>query len=80
MLLRQFVSPMILILVVAAAVTALLREWVDTGAILLILLLNAGIGFWQERRAESAVLALRALSVPVRRVVRDGIVRRADGP
>ena len=77
-LLRQFVSPLIGILVIATVVTALLREWVDSGAILFILLLNAGIGFWQERRAEKAVKALSELAVPTCRVVRDGAVRRVD--
>ncbi|QCX26336.1 HAD family hydrolase [Nocardioides jishulii] len=42
------------------------------GAIALILVLNAGIGFWQERRAESAVRALQQLTVLTCRVRRDG--------
>ena len=75
---RQFVSPLIFILVVATIVTMVLREWVDATAILIVLTLNAGIGFWQERRAESAVLALRALSVPACRVVRGGTILKID--
>lgn len=75
---RQFVSPLILILVVATIVTALLQEWIDTTAIFLVLMLNAGIGFWQEKRAESAVLALRELSAPTCRVVRDGRPEQSD--
>lgn len=69
---RQFVSPLIGILVIALVLTALLQEWVDAGAIFLILLLNAGIGFWQERRAESAVRALQEMSAPSCRALRDG--------
>src|SRR5690606_13743443 len=38
----------------------------------LIILLNAGIGFWQERKAESTVRALQNLSAPSCRVLRDG--------
>ncbi|MFK5647192.1 cation-translocating P-type ATPase [Ornithinimicrobium sp. LYQ121] len=77
-LLRQFLSPLIGILVIATVVTTVLREWVDATAILFILVLNAGIGYWQERRAETAVLALRELAVPSCRVVRDGTTRRID--
>src|SRR5690606_2173537 len=75
LLARQFVSPLIGILVVALAVTALIREWVDAVAIFVVLLLNAGIGYWQESRAQSAVLALKDLSAPTARVLRDGTVR-----
>jgi calcium-translocating P-type ATPase len=68
----QFRSPLIYILLVAAAVTAALGEVVDTVAIALILLLNAVIGFVQERRAERSVDALRHLLVVAARVIRDG--------
>jgi P-type Ca2+ transporter type 2C len=73
--LRQFVSPLIGILVICAVVTALLQHWVDFGAIVIVLLLNAGIGYWQERKAENDVRALRSLSAPTARVLRYGVVR-----
>lgn len=69
---HQFISPLVGILVLCFAVTMVLREWVDASAILLILLINAGIGFWQERKADTAVRALQRLSAPVSRVLRDG--------
>lgn len=69
---RQFLSPLIAILVLANVVTALLQEWVDAVAIFLVLMANAVIGFWQERKAESAVRALQQLSAPSSRVLRDG--------
>ncbi|WP_051516038.1 cation-translocating P-type ATPase [Candidatus Blastococcus massiliensis] len=71
-LLRQFVSPLIGILLLTFAITVVQRHWVDAGAIGLVLLVNAGIGFWQERKAEVAVRALQQLSAPVCRVLRDG--------
>jgi Ca2+-transporting ATPase len=71
-LLRQFASPLIMILIGAAAVTALLQKWVDATAIVVVLLLNASIGFWQERKAASEVRALARLSSPHCRVVRAG--------
>ncbi|WP_409333191.1 cation-translocating P-type ATPase [Trujillonella humicola] len=72
---RQFVSPLIGILVLTFVITLVQRHWVDAGAIGLVLLINAAIGFWQERRAETAVRALQRLSVPVCRVLRDGAER-----
>jgi Ca2+-transporting ATPase len=71
-LLRQFRSPLIYILLVATAVTLLLDELIDAGVIGFVLLLNAAIGFTQERKAEGAVRALMQLVVPRARVVRGG--------
>lgn len=71
-LLHQFASPLIYILLVAAAVTTLLQAYVDAGVILFVVLLNAVIGFTQEYRAEESVRALRKLTVPRARVVRSG--------
>ncbi|GAA3164574.1 hypothetical protein GCM10010531_16070 [Blastococcus jejuensis] len=45
MLLRQFVSPLIGILLLTFEITLVQREWVDAGAIGLVLLINAAIGF-----------------------------------
>lgn len=70
--LRQFSSTFILILVVAAVVTLALGELLDTALIAVALLLNAVIGFHEERRAADAVQALMQLQVPHCRVVRDG--------
>lgn len=78
-LLRQFVSPLIAILLVAAVVTTLQQHWVDSGAISLILCINATLGFVQERKAESDVRALQSLSTPSCRVLRDGTERVVDG-
>lgn len=75
---RQFASPLILILVVAAGVTLLLNELLDTALIVLALLLNAVIGFAQERRAAGAVRALMQLVVPQCHVVRDGTEQEID--
>ena len=76
---RQFRSPLILILLVAAVVTTLLREWADTAVISAILLLNATIGYVQERKADASVRALMELAVPKARVVRDGREVEIDG-
>lgn len=77
-LLHQFQSPLIYILLLAAVVTVLLGEHVDAGVIAVVLLLNAAIGFTQEYRAETSVRALMRLLVPRARVVREGRVWEID--
>lgn len=72
LLLEQVKTPVVLLLVVAAGVSALLGEWMDSTAIVTIVLLNAVIGYFQEARAERAILALRSMTARRARVVRDG--------
>jgi len=69
-LLHQFTSPLIYILLVAAIVTAILVEYIDTGVIAAILILNAIIGYFQEHKAEASVRALKSMVVPKAKVVR----------
>ena len=76
--LRQFSSTFIIILVVAAGITVVMGELLDTALIAAALLLNAVIGFTQERRAEGAVRALISLVVPHSRIVRDGRDQEID--
>ncbi|MGK2947240.1 MAG: cation-translocating P-type ATPase [Acidimicrobiales bacterium] len=77
-LVRQFRSPLIYILLAAVVVTVLLDELLDASVIAAVLVLNAAIGFTQERKAEGAVRALQQLVVPHARVVRDGQEREID--
>ncbi|WP_424358087.1 cation-translocating P-type ATPase [Methanocella sp. MCL-LM] len=75
---HQFTDPLIYILIIAALVTAFLQDWVDTGVILLVIFVNAVVGFFQELKAEKAVSALKSLAAPKAMVVRDGHVREID--
>lgn len=77
-LVHQFASPLIYILMAAAIVTAILKDHIDTGVIVGVLILNAIIGFIQEFRAETSVRALRAMTVTKARVLRDGIEKEID--
>jgi magnesium-transporting ATPase (P-type) len=79
-LLNQFTSPLIYILIVAGIVTSALQEWIDTGVIAVVLILNAAIGFTQERKAERSVQALAELAAPEARVLRDGQEQEVEAP
>jgi Ca2+-transporting ATPase len=72
---EQFTSSLVVVLIVAAVVSALLGDLEDAIAILAIVILNAVLGFRQEYRAERAMAALKRLAVPVVRVRRGGSVR-----
>ena len=49
--LGQFVNPLVFILIIAAFLTLWLKEFIDTSVIMLAVLVNVSIGFWQEFRS-----------------------------
>lgn len=69
---RQFQSPLIYILVGAAVLVFAMGEMVDGFVILLVLLLNALIGAYQEGKAQNTLLALKKLTESKATVLRDG--------
>ncbi len=70
--LSQFHQPLIYILIGAAVITALLREWVDSGVIFGVVLVNGLIGYIQEAKAENALAALADTMVSAATVLRGG--------
>jgi Ca2+-transporting ATPase len=79
--LRQFRDLLIIILLVAAAVSLVVtREWETPVVIVLVVLLNATIGFVQESRAEASLEALKRMLVTTAAVRRDGRIIRVDAP
>ncbi|MFN3479451.1 MAG: cation-translocating P-type ATPase, partial [Thermodesulfovibrionales bacterium] len=71
-LLHQFTSPLIYILLIAGVVTIMLKEYIDSGVIFAVVILNAIIGYIQEYKAEESVRALKKMVVPKAKVIRDG--------
>lgn len=78
MLFDQFKETMVIILIVAGLISLFLGEYVDAIAILVIVVLNALLGFRQEYKAEEAMEALKKMAVPTVRVRRDGRVREVS--
>ena len=72
LVLHQLIDLMIGLLIVAAIISGLLGDLIDTIAIIIIVVLNAAVGVFQEYRAQRAVAALREMSAPLARVIRDG--------
>lgn len=68
----QFSNFIVLILLVAAIIAGVLREWIDAFAIIVIVILNALLGFFQEYKAEKSLAALRKMVTRSSKVIRDG--------
>jgi Ca2+-transporting ATPase len=73
-LLSQFSSLIVWVLIGAAVISGLLEDWIDAAAIVAIVFLNGLLGFVQEFRAERSLAALRKMSVAMARVIRDGAI------
>jgi Ca2+-transporting ATPase len=72
---RQLSDAVVLVLLVAAGITAAMRDWPDTAVIVLVILLNTALGSAQELRSARAIAALAELTAPRAAVLRDGVLR-----
>ncbi len=71
--LKQFASPLIYLLLIAAVITLFLGKYADAAVIALVVLANAIIGSIQEGKAQNALESLSRLLVPEARILRDGV-------
>ncbi|MEI6408189.1 MAG: cation-translocating P-type ATPase [Bacteroidota bacterium] len=78
MFLLQFKDTMILILIAASIISGVIGDLNDTAVILIIVLLNAIVGFWQEFRAGKAIDALKKMAAPTATVLREGLPMEID--
>ena len=72
-LLSFFWGPIPWMIEIAIVLSALLGRWIDFGMIVVLLFLNAGLGFFQEFKANNAIKALKNKLALKARVLRDGI-------
>ncbi len=70
--LSQFNNALVYMLIVAAVLSFLFKEWLDGAAILVVILINAIIGFYMEYQAERSMEALKNLSILRSKVIRNG--------
>jgi P-type Ca2+ transporter type 2C len=76
---RQFANALVLTLIGAAFIAgAVLGDWIDATVILVIVVLNAVIGYSQEQKAADAAEGLRRLAAPFATVIRDGVEVRVQ--
>jgi P-type Ca2+ transporter type 2C len=70
---RQLLSKLIVLLLVATAISLVLGEWLNAAAIGITIVASVAFGFFNEFRSERAVAALKSLMTPTTEVVRDGL-------
>jgi len=70
--LKQFQDFMVLVLLAATLIAGLLGEYIDAIAIMVIVLINGFIGYFQEQKAEKSMEKLKELSAPMANVLRNG--------
>ena len=68
----QFKDFMVLVLLAATLLSGILGEYIDAIAIIAIVVINGCLGFFQERRAEKSLQALKELSAPHVHALREG--------
>ena len=76
--LRQFKSPLVVLLVVAAGASFAFQEWLDGIAILVVVFLNAGIGFYMEFQAGRSMAALKKMVAVSAKAQREGSLKEIN--
>lgn len=77
-LIGQFKSPIVYILLFAASMSFYFNEWLDGITIVVVILINTAIGFYMEFQADRSMEALQNLSVVLSKVIREGKVKEIN--
>lgn len=73
---EQFLQPLVVVLLGAAALSVILGDFVDAAVIVAVVVVNGLIGFFQEHRAEQSIAALSKMILTEATVLRDGLRQR----
>lgn len=76
--LLQFRSPLMYIMMLATAISGVMRNWTEAVFIFIVMCSNAVVGYYQEHKANQSLKALRSVIRQRARVVRDGLEREVD--
>ncbi|OBA22042.1 P-type ATPase 2 [Metschnikowia bicuspidata var. bicuspidata NRRL YB-4993] len=69
---HQTFNAMIMVLIISMVIALAIQDWISGGVIAAVVVINIGIGFYQEMKAEKTMGSLRSLSSPTARVTRNG--------
>lgn len=75
---NQLKEILVVILIVAALISGALGEWIDSIVIMVIVVLNAGLGVFQEHKAEESLKALKKMTKAMAKVYREGVVKQIE--
>ena len=75
--LKEFKDPLIIILIIAAVVSVIVdpHEWIESVIIMVVVLINAILGLYQENKAEKSLEALKKMSSASCKVIRDNVIQ-----
>ena len=68
----QFTEPLMILLIIAGLVAFIIQDYIDSGVIFLVVIINAVIGYRQENKAENAMEKLKSMAKRTTNVIRDG--------
>lgn len=75
-LIAQFKSPLIYIILITSIISLLLKEYTDAILMLVLIFFNCLMGFFQEYKAQKTLQALKNILHPIATVVRDGVAKK----